>query len=616
MFARISDSEGKYLGSPSIIEACEKFLKKCSGVPLAIITIASLLASNPWKDWSEVYNSIGFGHEDNDDVTNTRRILSFSYYDLPSHLKACLLYLSIFPEEYIIEKNDLIWMWIAEGFISKEQAAAAGVGLFELGERYFDELINRNMIQPQETRYKGYVDACSVHDMVLDLIHQLSSDENFVTVLNGGEQQKLEGSISRWLALHCFEEHNAGQLVATVAVEKVRSVFASRSDFCALCPRLPFLRVCSVLDQDYCNKDDVSCHLGALLHLRYIRLPKIYNLPREVRYLRFLQTLDLQHGLRIGELPEEVGFLTQLVCLRAGHWAIRVPAGLIAKLTLLQELCIWCENFRATMQFVKELSLLKELRVLKTRISVRSESIKSSLLESLGHLHNLQELQIVGYSPPSEDGVNEAGWLSCEHLRFLRLECFKFSGLPAWIKSSLTPNLSYLDVQVVVVNDQDMETLAKLPELSCLILHLSGTKLISIKLCVGYFRKLRFLEIDSPFIWFDLRGGSECNSSRVASSNTIMPSLESLEFGVHVRSLKDENPHLGSDKPLLGGFQNLGTSSLQRVIVQVNCEHAHISEMEEMEAALEHAAAVHPKHPILRSSRVWAGDIMSRYQEV
>jgi hypothetical protein len=124
---------------------------------------------------------------------------------------------------------------------------------------------------------------------------------------------------------------------------------------------------------------------------------------------------------------------------------------------------------------------------------------------------------------------------------------------------------------------------------------------------------LRFLKIDGASIWFDLHS-SECNSSRVASSNTIMPSLESLEFNVHVRSLKDENLQLGFDKML--GFDNLGRSSLKRVRAEVNCRGASTWDVEEAEAALKHAAAVHPKHPTLVTRREESQYMMSRYQEV
>ncbi|XP_066382177.1 disease resistance protein Pik-2-like [Miscanthus floridulus] len=166
-----------------LAKVSDRILKKCAGVPLAIITMASLLACKARNkmEWYEVYNSVGTGLENNLDVENMRKILSFSYYELPCHLRVCLLYLSMFPEDYEIEKDHLIRMWIGEGFIQCEKA---GKSLFELGESYFNELINRSMIQPIHNSSDDMISSCRVHDMVLDLIRSLSSEENFVTLLS------------------------------------------------------------------------------------------------------------------------------------------------------------------------------------------------------------------------------------------------------------------------------------------------------------------------------------------------------------------------------------------------------------------------------------------------
>ncbi|XP_025805198.1 disease resistance protein RPP13-like isoform X2 [Panicum hallii] len=608
LYARIADGEGKYFDSPSA-EACYKILKKCGGVPLAIITMASLLASKPWEDWSDVYNSIGFGQGGNDDVDNTRKILSFSYYDMPSHLKPCLLYLSIFYEDQVIRKNSLIWMWVAEGFVHEEQAA--GIGLFELGERYFNELINRSMIQPVGIFDEGYVSGCCVHDMVFDLVRSLSSQENFVTVLDGkDERQKLPGrSVARRLALQGIKEHRGDQLLANIAVDKVRSFIASECNFSPSSP--PYTPVLRVLDIDFGEKviGGTLDHLGSLLHLRYLRLASLsynFELPREVRYLKFLQTLDLSRFC-INELPEEVGLLTQLVCLRVCP-GTRIPDGLIGKLTSLQELLRWpvvnddYDDARR-MQFVKELGMLRELRVLWTEIFVRDESKARALLESLGNLHNIRKMHIEGlplYVVKSM--TSHKGFITCRHLQYLHLYCLVFSRLPMCINSSLAPNLSYLFVKVQAVKGQDMETLARLPELRSLTLILCDTtKLVNIKIpCkaqgVGYyFRKLRILKIGGAPIWFDLR---DCISNgNVASA--IMPSLESLVFQVHVRLLKDA-ALLSFDRLL--GFESLGRASLQSVTVTVNCEGARILDVEDVEDALERTAAVHPKRPNLRTT--------------
>lgn len=92
-----------------------KILAKCDGLPLAIISIGGLLANKAHTEdqWNRVLNSIGHSLERDKGVRGTIRILSLSYFDLPHYLKSCLLYLSIFPEKYEIEKKSLIRKWIS-----------------------------------------------------------------------------------------------------------------------------------------------------------------------------------------------------------------------------------------------------------------------------------------------------------------------------------------------------------------------------------------------------------------------------------------------------------------------------------------------------------------------
>ncbi|XP_066334283.1 disease resistance protein Pik-2-like [Miscanthus floridulus] len=159
-------------------ELSNAILKKCGGVPLAIITMASLLLGKSREEWIEVCNSPGFyGDKDERHMDNTMHILSLSYYDLPSHLKTSVLYLIVFPEDTLIDKDSLIWKWISENFVEKKQ----GRWSFEVGEEYVHDLINRSMIQGVDSKVYGIMDGCRVHDMVLDLILSKSKEENFVS---------------------------------------------------------------------------------------------------------------------------------------------------------------------------------------------------------------------------------------------------------------------------------------------------------------------------------------------------------------------------------------------------------------------------------------------------
>jgi hypothetical protein len=121
---------------PEFQEVSIDILKKCGGVPLAIITIASLLASDQQVkhvyEWHVLLKCIGRGLTEEPSVEEMLKILSFSYYDLPSHLKTCLLYLGMFPEDHRFKKDRLIWMWISESFVQCEKAKTCP---FEIGKK-------------------------------------------------------------------------------------------------------------------------------------------------------------------------------------------------------------------------------------------------------------------------------------------------------------------------------------------------------------------------------------------------------------------------------------------------------------------------------------------------
>lgn len=151
----------------------DKILKKCGGLPLAIVSISSLLASykSPeHKDmWDRVCKSISYHMENNPTLEGMRQILTLSYDHLPYHLKGCMMYLSIFPEDFLINKDRLLYRWIAEGLVEEKR----GMTLMEVAEAYYDELVSRSMINPAGeiiSHVYGAVETCRVHDMMLEVM--------------------------------------------------------------------------------------------------------------------------------------------------------------------------------------------------------------------------------------------------------------------------------------------------------------------------------------------------------------------------------------------------------------------------------------------------------------
>ncbi|RCV10326.1 hypothetical protein SETIT_2G103400v2 [Setaria italica] len=177
-FKRIFDSEDKC--RRELERASEDILEKCDGIPLAIISISSFLAVDVPQSadhWNKVKESISSPLPRNKAIETMHSVLSLSYFNLPHHQRTCLLYLTAFPEDCIIVSKLLISRWIAEGFVNAE----LGESLYEAGLRYFNDLINRSLIQPWH-EVRGVVLSCRVHDVILNFLISKSVEENFLTL--------------------------------------------------------------------------------------------------------------------------------------------------------------------------------------------------------------------------------------------------------------------------------------------------------------------------------------------------------------------------------------------------------------------------------------------------
>ena len=102
-------------------ELSNSIIKRCGGLPLAIVTIGGLLSTKQKveSEWIKFLDSLTLDLESNPHLQDITKILSLSYIDLPYNLKACFLYFGMFPEDYFINSAKLIRLWIAEGFVKE-----------------------------------------------------------------------------------------------------------------------------------------------------------------------------------------------------------------------------------------------------------------------------------------------------------------------------------------------------------------------------------------------------------------------------------------------------------------------------------------------------------------
>ncbi|KAK9282691.1 hypothetical protein L1049_010911 [Liquidambar formosana] len=284
-------------------------LRRCEGLPLAIVAVSGVLATkgkNRIDEWEMVHQSLGVELEGEDRFKNVKKVLSLSYDDLPSHLKSCFMYLSIFPSEHLIERMRLIRLWIAEGFVEEKE----GKTLEEVAEGYLNQLFNRSLLQVAGTTIDGQVKMCRIHDLSREIVLSKSTSQNFVAIAN--QQHR------RW-------PENVRRLSVDKSLGNVREKFSQlRSLLMFGVVDLPSnssvlslfsggLRLLKVLDLRGTPLESFPNEITKLFHLRYLSLrnTKVKMLPSYIGKLQNLETLDLKQT-HVTELPVEILKLQRL----------------------------------------------------------------------------------------------------------------------------------------------------------------------------------------------------------------------------------------------------------------------------------------------------------------
>ncbi|KAF8017818.1 hypothetical protein BT93_H2885 [Corymbia citriodora subsp. variegata] len=489
---------------PHLENLSRQILKKCEGLPLAIVTIGGLLSTKDGQEWEMISRSLAAELESNDRMQNFRKILNLSYNDLRCNLKSCFLYLGVFPEDHVIECMRLIRLWIAEGFVEERERMTRE----EVGQRYLRELINRSLVQIAETTIDGQIKSCRVHDLMRESILSKSRDINFVSFASEQKvelHEKVRRLSIQYTCNNALKQLNLPSLRSLLIFESATS---SSSDEQFVPSGCPLLRV---LDLGGSSLHKFPQEIPVLFHLKYLSLrgTKVSIIPRSIGKLQNLETLDLKRTL-VSELPVEITKLKKLRYLLVYSYAkitpfqpfcdimgFLAPQG-IGALASLQKLCyVKAGGGRSknTMQELGELCRLRRLGVTDLKTDDAKELCHS--IEKMTDLRSLNvtaeseseviDLDLLASPPPLLQRLYIKGclkelphWLPLlNNLAILRLRWSRLKSSPLIALQNL-PNLVKLDL----TNAFDGEKLVfgdrGFPKLKTLILeHLENLRSVS-----------------------------------------------------------------------------------------------------------------------------------------
>ncbi|KAJ4767628.1 Disease resistance family protein [Rhynchospora pubera] len=291
----------------NLFDLAKEFVKKCGGLPLALVVLGGLLSKQQPNEhsWRKVVQKMNWR-------ADASKVLAWSYDDLSLALKSCFMYFSLFPEDYEIDARALIRMWVAEGFIPHDEN---GVESEDIAENFLEDLVQRCMVQVSQRACNGSIKHCHMHDLLHDIAIRKAEADNFLTVFSNPDDQK-NCSGARRVALH---HRNCEELMKD-ASPNLRSLLCFNG-----IPNISRHRQLKVLSDMgiswWAPKEDEFENWATV---RYLQLTKEYYFNDFVRSKSksFLQTLDLR-SIEHGDLPDCIWHIKTLRHVLLSKWKYR-----------------------------------------------------------------------------------------------------------------------------------------------------------------------------------------------------------------------------------------------------------------------------------------------------
>ncbi|XP_048318639.2 putative disease resistance RPP13-like protein 1 [Ziziphus jujuba] len=287
----------------------KRIVKKCNGLPLAAKTLGGLLRyKEDVGEWLRIEKSEiwDFSYKE----SKILPVLMLSYHYLPSYLKRCFAFCSIFPKYYKFKQQSLVLLWMAENLL--QQSKTNKRSMEEVGDEYFNELVSMSFFQRLSAKEHWFF----MHDLVHDLAKYVSREYCFT--LEYGKSEDVITMKVRHLVFAWY--------VPLKRLDSLSRVTRLRT-FLPLQDLLPFvsnevvneaikkLRCLRVLKLSGCgNLNQLHGSIGDLKHLRYLDLSStpIKRLPESVSMLYNLQMLNLSNCYNLIQLPKNMHHLINL----------------------------------------------------------------------------------------------------------------------------------------------------------------------------------------------------------------------------------------------------------------------------------------------------------------